>query len=129
MTSLKVDVVGAFNVIRDWKDRNKLSARDADLLLEAYRRFNMFGKWDHKTLSDTWAGLGLVSKYGKSLHFSAYEGRLPKHRCIGWWVLTEPGKKVLSSLIAFLPWREELNQLIFTGDLTSTRAKLELRAE
>jgi len=128
MTSLKVDVGGAFKIIKDWKAHHKLSAHDADLLLEACRRFNNFGKRDHKTLSETMVGLGGVYKYGKSLYFSPFEGRLPPPRCLGWWVLTEPGKKLLSNLIAFLPWREELNSLIFTGDLTSTRVKWEVRA-
>lgn len=118
MTILKADVKEASKVIENWKSQNKISSRNAFLLLEAYRRFNMFGRRDRYTISETWVGLGYKSEYGASPFFTPLNGMTPPRGAQGWWLLKENGKKLVSKLVSLLPWREDYNHLLFTGDLS-----------
>ncbi len=105
-----------YETLKDWKRRNRLRKKDANLLLEAYRRFHAFARRDRISLSDARLGYGM-GEYDQSPFFSVLFGNRPP-RCRGWYALTDAGKKVLSDLNAHLPWKPNYSEDIFTGSFS-----------
>jgi hypothetical protein len=108
--------------VQEWVKRNRLGARQARMLLEAYRRFYMFEKPRKTPLSDAWLGLG-GSEYRDSKYFQGISSSISlpikNYPLLGvnWYKLSDKGKSVMSDLIAHLPWKSSLNQVIFDNEL------------
>jgi hypothetical protein len=96
--------------IRVWKESNKLSLKNAHMLLEAYRRYHMFHK--DEPLNKAWVGLGYVPHY-KSKYFYPIHDMSP--RVQQWWGLTDEGVRVVEDLISKLKWKEEYSLDILKG--------------
>jgi hypothetical protein len=100
---------------KKWIKENKLKLTDAKLLLEAYRRYHMFGIEENKSLSEAWTGLG-GSIYNKSEYFKRVNSNSDP-RYTNWYQLTQSGVQLVEKLISDLPWDEDYNSELFTGIL------------
>ena len=95
--------------INSWSTKNKLTPRISILLVEAYRRFNMFA--EEKPLNSAWVGLGTKTEYNNT-YFSPITRHNPGY--LAWYGLTEKGVKVIQDLIKTLPWKSKYNSSIFS---------------
>lgn len=93
-----------------WKKRNKLNKQQCDVLLECYRRSNMFhnGRLDNKL-----AFLGLPSECNKSNEYviPGYGWTIP--RTISWYMLTTKGKEVITDLSSKIVWNISMNNELY----------------
>jgi hypothetical protein len=80
---------------------SNLSARNRLLMREAIRRYYMFHGGEPLTMA--WIGLGTAAFYRPAIDaglMTFHDGRTPPKRCMGWFVLTDKGQSVFTSMVA-----------------------------
>lgn len=104
-----------------WKKRNKLNKQQCDVLLECYRRSNMFhnGGLHHKL-----AYLGLPSDTNKcSEYITPVYGRIIP-QTINWFMITTKGKNVITDLSDRITWNESMNYELYISNGSIWKVKI-----
>lgn len=96
-----------------FKRKHKLSKKDINLLIEAYRRRMMFNR--EVPIRKAWVGLGTPSQY-KSKLFVPLGNPIPKYK--NWFLLSEKGIEVFLIFLKEFPFppvekKQILNSFLF----------------